>query len=125
MSATKPPRRGSVRVTNMRVSMTPDAQPEEDESVVVVDRTNPILGNRHILYRKSDLRERERVIQAYQKDLDVDLAGDGPMSHELKALADRVGAGERICLVCWCKPSPCHADILAKRIYLMAFPTVI
>ncbi|OLP04448.1 DUF4326 domain-containing protein [Rhodoferax antarcticus] len=110
-------KRGSVRVTNMRFSMAPDAQPEDDESLVMVDRSNPILGNRHILYVKSDLMARERVIESYRRDLERDLARNGPMSQEIKALALRVKSGERLCLACWCKPSPCHADILAKKIF--------
>jgi len=86
-----------------------------------VDRSNRVLGNKHILYVKTNLKERERVIDAYRKDLEADLASDGPMAKELKALAARVRDGERLVLSCWCKPSPCHGDILAKKIFAMAF----
>jgi len=115
------PRRGSVRVTNMRVSMAPDAQPEEDEVEIVIDRTNPILGNKHILYRKNDYAERMRVIKLHQRDVDDDLARGGPISVELHALAERVRQGERLCLACWCSPSPCHGDTYRKKIFAMAF----
>lgn len=108
----------------MRVSMAPDAQPEDDESVVMVDRSNPVLGNRHILTQKTNIQERERVISAYAKDLEADLAVGGPMSREIDSLAERIRAGEKICLACWCKPSPCHADILVKRIFAKAFVDV-
>lgn len=88
-------KRGSVRVTNMRVSMAPDAQPEGDESVVVIDRSNSVLGNRHILYRKSDLRE--RVIQASKDDLDADQARDGAMATCVRAGASR----PCVMAICW------------------------
>lgn len=108
--------KGGVRVTNMRVSMSPENQPEEHESVVVVDRTHPCLGNPHILYKKADLRAREQVIAAKARDLKHDLAVNGPMSRALHEIAARVRAGERICLACWCTPSPCHADLYVKVI---------
>lgn len=114
-SVTSKPR-GRVRVTNMRVSMSPETCPEEDESVVVIDRTNLVLGNKHVLYKKSDLRAREQVIAAYKKDLDADMSRDGPMSRELNELAARVRDGEKLCLSCWCQPSPCHGDLLVKVI---------
>jgi Domain of unknown function (DUF4326) len=109
--------KGSIRVVNLRAGMAPDAQPEPQEVVYRVDRSNPTLGNRHILYNRNDLKERARVIGLYQADLADDIANNGPMSHEITTLAQRVQAGEQICLACWCSPSPCHGDLIVKRIH--------
>lgn len=110
------PKKGGVRITNMRVSMSPETQPEEHETVVVIDRTNAVLGNRHILTQKSNLRERERVIALHQKDLDHSMKVNGEMAKEIHALAARVRDGERLCLACWCQPSPCHGENYVRAI---------
>ena len=36
---------GYVRVTSLRGDMMPDAQPEPDETIIQVDRGNPVMGN--------------------------------------------------------------------------------
>jgi hypothetical protein len=107
---------GYVRVVNYRLDMAPDSQPEEDESVVVVDRRNPTLGNKHILFRKGDLRERERALAAFSRDLEADFQRKGAMYLAVYDLAERVLAGEKITLQCACKPSPCHGDVIAKKV---------
>jgi Domain of unknown function (DUF4326) len=107
---------GYVRVVNYRMDMQPDGQPEDDETIVVVDRRNPVLGNRHILFKKTDLRERERVIRAFARDLDGDIERKGDMFMAILDLAKRVHGGEKIALQCACKPSPCHGDVIAKKI---------
>lgn len=107
---------GCVRVTNARIDMAPDSQPEEGETVVAVDRTNPVLGNPHRLSNKLDRVERARVIELFRRDLVVDLVTGGPMYAEIDALARRVVAGERICLQCHCRPLPCHADLIAEAV---------
>lgn len=35
---------------------------------------------------------------------------------ELCALARQVAAGEPVVLGCWCKPAPCHADIVRSAV---------
>lgn len=110
---------GYVRVINLRRDMAPDTQPEPGETVLAVDRSHPILGNRHILRNKFDRKERERVLEAYQLDLERDFTAQGPMFHEIEKLAERVSQGERICLACWCRPLPCHADMIEEKINQM------
>ena len=39
---------------------------------------------------------------------------------EMGRLAARVGAGERLRLLCWCAPKRCHADAIADRILELA-----
>lgn len=108
--------KGGVRVINMRTNAPSDARPKEGESIIVVDRSNKILGNRHIMQRKHDDRERALVIARYKIDLEKDESVNGLITQSLKMMANRVKQGERICLACWCKPYDCHADLLVKRI---------
>lgn len=108
---------GYVRVTNQRRDMAPDTQPEPGETVIAVDRSHPILGNhRHVLRHKNDRQERGAVIARYDRDLQRDMAVHGPMYQAIRAIADRVLAGEKICLACWCQPLPCHATSIKREV---------
>lgn len=113
----RPARKGSVRVVSKRRGGT---APDPGETVIDIDRTNPILGNRHILKNPNDEAERTRVIDAHGRDLDHDLAQNGPMAASLIALARRVAAGEQIALRCWCAPKRCHGDRQKYEIERMA-----
>lgn len=99
-------------------------QAQAGETVIDVDRLHPILGNKHILVNHNDDQERGRVIAAYVRDLDADIAMDGPMSKEIKALATRALDGERLALQCWCArlhpPRDCHAYYIRRRIFEFA-----
>lgn len=91
-------------------------QAAPDEAIVDVDRSNPVLGNPHILRDHRDMQERLRVIAAYERDLDRDLAERGPKTREIEKIANRLRSGEKIALRCWCaepptRPQrPCHGD---------------
>ncbi len=84
--------------------------------MVRVDRSNPVLGNRHVLHDKDDPAERLSVITAYRRDLEQDMARHGRMFRALTDLAERVVAGEAVCLACWCAPLPCHGDVIAEKV---------
>lgn len=106
---------GSIRVVSKRrergaVSEMPG------ETVIDVDRSHPILGNRHFLKNHEDDAERAAVIASYERDLERDLLAGGQMSRAIEELASRVAGGERIALRCWCAPRDCHADGLASRV---------
>lgn len=90
--------------------------PGAGETVVDIDRTNPALGNPHILRDHRDDAERARVIAKYEADLADDLALNGPMTRAIRSLAERLRSGERIALRCWCAPRPCHGDRLRTEI---------
>lgn len=107
---------GSVRVFNVRKDVDEDGQPEPGETVVMVDRTHKVLGNPFILKNRFDVQARQAVIAAYAAQLAADEAVGGPMSQALDALADRLRAGEDLCLGCHCKPSACHGDVLAQAL---------
>ena len=67
----------------------------------MMDRTHPSMGNRHIMKTQSRL-ERERVIDAYQVDLEADIARKGPMYQTMMAIAfDIVDRGDKVALQCF------------------------
>jgi hypothetical protein len=95
-----------IRVVNVRGE--PEFQSTSDEKVIVGHRGNPVLGNKHPM-KEQTLKERNRVIVEYKKDLDADLAIQGPIYHTLKDIAkDIVENKQKIALQCFCSPLPCH-----------------
>ncbi|TRL28969.1 DUF4326 domain-containing protein [Methylosinus sporium] len=109
---------GSVRLGNKRKGAA--AKPRPGESVVDIDRCNPILGNPFILQNHRDDARRAEVIALYKKKFDADLARGGPMAAATEKLAERVRAGERLILMCWCHGAPldkpCHGDLIKAQI---------
>ena len=113
---------GTLRVTSKRAG---GLQSRSNEIVVPVDRTNPLLGNRHILRNHKDRIERDKVIALYTKDLVEDFARKGSKYHACLRIAKHLKQGNNIALQCWCatpadKPFiPCHGHILEKEILAM------
>ncbi len=103
-----------IRVVNVRGE--PEYQAQPDEKVIIAHRGNPILGNKHPML-KNTMKERERVIAEYQKDLNEDLAINGPISLTLKDIAkDIIENKQKIALACFCSPCDCHAQTLIPAI---------
>ncbi|NNM65031.1 MAG: DUF4326 domain-containing protein [Burkholderiales bacterium] len=107
---------GYIRLGNFNRGMAPDAVPEHGEVIVAIDRSNPVLGNRHAIGATRDPSARDRAIEAYRRDMDADFAIGGPMSGAVRELAARVQAGERIIASCWCLPRPCHGAVILERV---------
>lgn len=103
---------GTVKIVSKRWSGT---QPDKGDIIVDADRTNPLLGNPFPMRDKS-LSERDRVIDANNKRVSIDLAVNGPIALELERLAQLVLDGANIALSCWCAPCQCHADRYQKEI---------
>lgn len=108
---------GSVTVVSKRAG---GIRPSAHHRVIPIDRRNPVLGNRHYLKNVNDDQERQRVIEANARDLERDEAVNGPMTDQLKTIAQCVLDGEHIALECWCKPKACHGDTYVKKILLFA-----
>lgn len=105
---------GYIRVVNVRGDE--DFSPLPAEKRIMIDRTNPVLGNRHVMKSKSRL-ERERVIDEYRKDIEADIATGGPMSKVLMAMAKDIFENKaKISCLCWCKPVDCHGDVIAEKV---------
>lgn len=104
---------GSIRVISKRKGGVAAAP---GEVIIDVDRVHPVLGNKYVLSNHNDHNERERVIARYTQDFEQDTAVSGPMFGAIVGIAERVSAGERIALRCWCAPRKCHADILRAKV---------
>lgn len=108
---------GYIRVTNLRWSEGP--KPDDDETVIKVDRTHPVLGNHAWGKKVRTAAERRSALAAHKIELDKDWEQQGPIYQEIVAIAKRVQAGEKVCLDCWCAPLPCHADNYVEKISLL------
>lgn len=106
---------GSIRVVSKRKG---GIAADPDEVVIDIDRTNPALGNPHILHNHNDPVERATVIAARALDVEDDLARSGPIFQALQLIAKKVEAGERVALQC--SPRPCHGDQYAEIVARMA-----
>ena len=105
---------GGIRVCNKRKGAA--AKPLPGEVVVDIDRSNPVLGNQHVLKDHRDDQQRASVIVAFEKDLAADCARGGPMSKAIEEITGRVIAGDHIALNCWCEPKPCHGHAIVRKV---------
>jgi len=101
-------------VVNQRKHST--VRPTPGQTVIKVDRSHPVLGNRHVLHNSDNVTARAAVIEAYRQDLESDKQSNGPMAQAIKEIAQRVKNGESIALACWCAPLPCHADLIKEAV---------
>jgi len=106
-----------VRVVNVRGE--PEYQANPDEKVIIGHRANPILGNRHIMQEKS-MKERDRVIAEYKKDLEADLAVQGPIWQTLQGIAKEIAEKQqKFAISCHCNPIKCHNDLVIPVVVKM------
>jgi Domain of unknown function (DUF4326) len=105
---------GYARLGNKRAGAP--GKPSPGETAIDVDRRNPVLGNPFVLHDHRDAAARAEVIERYREKYDADLADSGPMSEATAALAERVRNGERLVLMCWCWPKPCHGGLIVGEI---------
>jgi Domain of unknown function (DUF4326) len=105
---------GYARLGNKR-SGAP-GKPGPGEIAIDVDRRNPVLGNPFVLHEHRDAVARAAVIERYRAKYDADVADGGPMSEATAALAERVRNGERLVLMCWRQPKPCHGSLIIAEI---------
>jgi uncharacterized protein (DUF2249 family) len=104
---------GNIRVISLRKGCYTH---ENDETVIRVDRKNPVLGNNHILHNQHDEKERQQVIAAYIADSEIDYSKKGPRYWAIVAIAKKVAQGKSVALACWCSPRCCHGDWIAKKV---------
>jgi len=66
-------------------------------------------------------KEREQTLARYRVWLREALQDkDSPQAQEILRLAKKVAAGERLALLCWCKPKNCHGDIVQEAVDRLA-----
>lgn len=103
------PYEAMIRVVSKRHGLVIGA----NEILVDVDRSHPVLGNRHVMQEESD---RHQVCTLFAIDLAMDREQNGPMTQAINRLADDVRAGNYLALRCWCAPKECHADHIRTAI---------
>ena len=105
---------GTIRVVSKRREAGA-VMARPDEMIIDGDRSNPRLGNRHILSRHTDPVERAQVIESYRLDFVADIARNGPMSQAVDEIIAHMKAGRNVALRCWCAPRNCHLDLVAAE----------
>ena len=60
------------------------------------------------------------TLSCYRIYLWGELQKEGPVKEAVQELVVRHRNSEDITLICWCKPNPCHGDILKAAIEWMA-----
>jgi len=109
---------GTVRLGNKRAGAA--AKPGPGETIVDIDRTNPVLGNPYVLKNHRDDARRAQVIALYKAKYDADIARHGPMAIATGQLAEKVHNGENLILMCWCAGAPLnkpfHGDLIIAQI---------
>lgn len=90
----------SVVVVSKRAGSPPIPEGYEE---VLIDRTTVFGNNEH--------REtRGKSIAAHKQYVKKKMKRGGYLKKKITLLAERVVRGERIALICWCHPKPCHGD---------------
>lgn len=110
----KPDTHGYIRLGNKRAGAA--AKPRRGETIIDIDRTNPVLGNPYILKDHRDDVRRAQVIALYKAKYESDIARHGPMAIATEQLAEKVRRGEHLILNCWCHPRPCHGNLIKAEI---------
>ena len=107
--------KGNVYVVSHRAGSRVRA--EKGDFVVVIDRTNPVLGNPFPL-RGPTQKDRDVCCDLFQNMANVDMSRRGPIWRKVQELALMVIQGKRIALSCWCAPKRCHGDYIKLLIDL-------
>ena len=81
-------------------------------SPVYVGRPS-VLGNPYVMQTEAD---RAEVIARFTTYLSEAMQEHTEQASAVWALAERVRAGERLALQCWCAPKACHGDVIRREI---------
>jgi hypothetical protein len=65
------------------------------------------------------VKTREEAIQRYDSYFDLMYRGNEDFRNIVNEIAEKYKNGETVYLECYCKPLPCHGDIIAKKIEQM------
>ena len=79
---------------------------------VAIGKQCPVCGKMH--------RDGGSTLPCYRKYLWARMQEKGELYWGMKRLAEAHKAGQKVVLICWCKPKPCHGDVLKGAIEWMA-----
>ena len=65
---------------------------------------------------KLTVKTREEAIEAYERYFDKAYEIDSEMRSIVDKMYEKYKNGETIYLQCFCKPLPCHGDVIAKKL---------
>lgn len=65
---------------------------------------------------KLSLKTREEAIEAFEKYFDLMYGNDEAITKAFDEIYEHYKNGEDIYLQCFCKPLPCHCDVIAARL---------
>ena len=68
------------------------------------------------VFKTLTFKTREEAIKAYDKYFDVMYGKDEDFTKAFDEIYEHYKNGEDIYLQCFCKPLPCHGDIIADRL---------
>ena len=78
---------------------------------------NPFTHNgKHSSLAKLSFKTREQAIEAYERYFDVMYGKDEIFTREIDKIYAAYKGGHDVYLGCFCKPLPCHADVIAKKL---------
>lgn len=72
-----------------------------------------VLGNPFTV--KTETERSVRIAQ-YRKWLWEQIQLDTDVLYELIAIARQLVQGQKVRLICWCAPNPCHADVIMSAV---------
>lgn len=81
-----------------------------------------ILGNPYTHIKDRDTKAlyvvptRDEAIERYSHHFDVMYQGNDSFRKRIDEIYDKYKNGEEIYLGCYCKPLPCHGDIIAEKL---------
>jgi hypothetical protein len=96
----------------------------DDDSGVYIGRRcgrypegSPLANTHGFKHGPRDGLERDLSIARYESDLEAALKDPAsPQSIEIIRLARLAEKEGKLSLVCWCKPKPCHGDVVRRVI---------
>ena len=65
---------------------------------------------------KLAFKTREEAVEAYEKYFDIMYGKDDEFTKAFDEIYEHYKNGEDIYLQCFCKPLPCHGDIIANKL---------
>lgn len=102
-----------VRITSQRKG---GPRPHPGELIIAADRSDPVLGNRHVLRDPNNPALRASVLELHRQDEEHDWDRNGPLARRLREIAEVVSNGQAVAFDCWCAPLPCHCERYRWRI---------
>jgi len=110
-------RREAITVENIRA-----VAPSERVECVYIGRANRAFGlAASPLANPYTVREHgtTRALALYRRWLHEDIKVWGPAHSELSRLVEMLRRGERVRLLCYCAPGPCHGEIVKAALLWM------